>query len=202
MPRYEMDPAAVQALRARVKVELRQRMRGLRRVLPADARAQRSAAICARLVELPSFEQARTIVGYAATHKEADPAAALERAEATGKRIGLPRVGEHGTLELRHHQTGAPLFESGYEIDEPAPTAETLADRDVDLIIVPALAFDPRGHRIGYGHGYYDRLLPRLPHAFKVTIGYDFQLVVEIPESASDIPTDCIITDLRTLAVP
>jgi 5-formyltetrahydrofolate cyclo-ligase len=197
-----MDPAAEQALRARVKVELRQRMRGLRRVLPAEARAKRSAAICARLVELPSFERALTIIGYAATHKEADPGAALERAEATGKRIGLPRIGEHGALELRRHHRGAPLFESGYEIDEPAATAELIADDEVDLIIVPALAFDPRGHRIGYGHGYYDRLLPRLPRAFKVTIGYDFQLVVETPESPSDVPTNCIVTDVRMLAVP
>jgi 5-formyltetrahydrofolate cyclo-ligase len=201
MPRHEMNPAAEQVLRARVKVELRQRMRGLRRVLPAEARAKRSAAICARLVELPDFERAGTIIGYAATHKEADPAAALERAEATGKRIGLPRIGEHGQLELRRHHSGAPLIESGYEIDEPPATAETIADEDVDLIIVPALAFDPRGHRIGYGHGYYDRLLPRLTRAFKITIGYDFQLVVEIPESATDIPTHGIVTDVRTLAV-
>jgi 5-formyltetrahydrofolate cyclo-ligase len=201
MPRREMDEAAEQALRARVKVELRQRMRGLRRVLPADARGVRSAAICARLVELPSFERASTIIGYAATHKEADPAAALQRAEAAGKRIGLPRVGEDGHLELRRHHSGAPLVESGYDIDEPLPTAEMIADEEVDLIIVPALAFDPRGHRIGYGHGYYDRLLPRLPRAFKVTIGYDFQLVVETPESATDIATDCIVTDARLLTV-
>ena len=66
---------------------------------------------------------------------------------------------------------------------------------------MPALAFDVRGHRIGYGHGYYDRLLPRLPRALNVAVGYDFQLVSELPDTEGDIAVDWLVTDARTLEV-
>jgi 5-formyltetrahydrofolate cyclo-ligase len=197
MPKREIDAAAEQELFARVKVELRQRMRALRRVMPGEARDVRSAAICKRLGALEPFLNARTIVAYAATRTEADPSRAVAIAREAGKVVGLPRIADDGRLELRRYHIGDELVTSQHGIDEPSSSAPSLADEAVDLIIVPALALDTRGHRIGYGQGYYDRLLPRLTRAFKVGIGFDFQLVVQTPDTPFDVPVDCVVTDAR-----
>jgi 5-formyltetrahydrofolate cyclo-ligase len=201
MPRREMDPAAEQALRAGAKQELRERLRGLRRVMPRDACAARSAAICARLWELPELAGARVVIGYAPYRKEADPSAALLRAEQAGNRTGLVRIEDAGGLGLHAYSNGDALESNAYGIAEPLATAARIELGDVDVIIVPALAVDERGHRIGYGHGYYDRLLPTLPRAFKVAIAYDFQLLVETPDTTGDARVNCVVTDLRTIRV-
>ncbi len=193
------DDAAEQGLRAQAKELLRERMRSLRRVLPAQAAAARSAALCSRLCELPEFAAAQLVIGYRAHRKEADPSAALAEAARTGKRVGLPRMREEGALELHLHAPGTPLEPNVLGIEEPLASAERIDLARVDLILVPAVAFDARGHRIGQGHGYYDRLLPQLPRAFKVAIGYDFQLLADLPDQPGDAPVDAIVTDTRVL---
>lgn len=201
MMRRDIDEATALHLRGQVKEQLRERMRGLRRVLPKSARSARSAAIVARLLALPEFERATTLVAYRALGAEADPAEALRAAEAAGKLVGLPRVAAPGRLELHRHGEARALVTGAYGIEEPSPDAELIADDAVQLIIVPALVFDDRGHRVGYGQGYYDRLLPRLSNAFKVVIGYDFQRVVETPDAEHDVPLDCVVTDARTIRI-
>jgi 5-formyltetrahydrofolate cyclo-ligase len=201
MTRPEWNDAAEQSLRARAKEELRQRMRAVRRVMPSEACAARSTAIGERLRSLPEFESARVVVGYTAFRKEADPVSILRAAESAGKIVGLVRVEADGRLGLHQHHDGEPLLPNEYGIDEPAPDAARIAVHDVDLIIIPALAVDGRGYRIGFGQGYYDRLLPTLPHAFKVVIAYDFQLLLETPFTHGDVACDCVVTDQRTLSV-
>ena len=109
MARPEWSEAAEQLLRERAKAELRQRMRTLRRVMPAETCAARSEALCLRLCELPEFARATTIVGYAAFRKEADPAQALRVAERAGKTVGLPRISETGTLDVHRYRDGDAL---------------------------------------------------------------------------------------------
>jgi 5-formyltetrahydrofolate cyclo-ligase len=196
-----MDPAEEQALRVRAKQELRGRMRGLRRVLPLTACAERSSAICARLCELAAFASARTLIGYTAYQKEADPAGALRVAEHARQTVGLVRIEDGGGLGLHRHREGDALEQNAFGIAEPLLQAERIAYEHVDLVIVPALAIDARGHRIGYGHGYYDRLLPQLPRAFKVAIAYDFQLLMDLPSTPGDVSVDCVVTDARTLMI-
>lgn len=196
-----MSPEAERSLRAQVKQALRERMRRVRHVLPAEAVAARSAQLCERLWALPELQAAPLVVGYRAVRKEVDLAALLSRAEQAGKRVGLPRVLEERGLALCFHAAGQPLALSALGIEEPAPEAELVPLDAAMLIIVPALALDVRGHRVGYGLGYYDRLLPRLPHAFKVVIGYDFQLASELPDSEHDFAVDCVVTDARTIRV-
>jgi 5-formyltetrahydrofolate cyclo-ligase len=187
------------ALRAAAKEALRERMRAVRRVLPRSACSTRSALLCERLLELREFQAARAILGYAALGKEADPATALGSAERAGKVVGLPRVAGGGALALHRHHEGAELIESGLGILEPSASAPPLPDLSVELVIVPVLAVDERGHRLGYGHGYYDRLLPRLERAFKVAVAYDFQLLCELPDTPGDFAVDCVVTDRRVL---
>jgi 5-formyltetrahydrofolate cyclo-ligase len=82
-------------------------------------------------------------------------------------------------------------------VAEPAGTAPQINPAEVDVILVPGLAFDERGHRIGYGRAFYDRLLPSMPQAFRVGLAYDFQLVMELPNDPHDIPMHCVISDKR-----
>jgi 5-formyltetrahydrofolate cyclo-ligase len=201
MPRPEWSEAAEQLLRERAKTELRQRMRALRRVMPAESCAQRSRALCDRLCALPEFARATTVVGYAAFRKEADPTLALRAAERAGKTVGLVRIGDDGALDIHRYREGDALIENAYGIAEPSRDAPRIAAADVGLILVPALAVDGRGQRIGYGEGYYDRLLPGVPRAFKVATTYDFQVLLEIPDAAHDVAVDCVVTDARTLRV-
>ncbi|MET0389152.1 MAG: 5-formyltetrahydrofolate cyclo-ligase, partial [Polyangiales bacterium] len=81
------------------------------------------------------------------------------------------------------------------------PDAPLIAPSEVDLVIVPGLAFDGAGQRIGYGRAFYDRLLPQLTQAFRVGLAYDFQLLAELPVEAHDVPMHCVISDARTLRV-
>lgn len=200
--RRELDEAGEQALRMRAKAELRERVRALRRVLPEAACVARSSALCERLVALPEFDRARVIVGYAAYRKEASVDGALRTAEAAGKSVGLVRVEPENALGVHLHRSADPLIENAYGILEPAEDAPRIELDAIDLIMVPALVVDERGHRIGYGQGYYDRLLPRLAHAFKIAVAYDFQLLAETPNTHSDVALDCVVTDERVVRVP
>lgn len=189
------------ALRARAKEALRGRMRGIRRLLPPDACAARSRALCERVLALPELQDARVVVGYVAVRKEADPAAVLAALRAEGRVIGLVRVLDEQRLALLRCEDGAALVENEQGLLEPPADAPALAPEDIDVILVPALAADAQGQRIGSGRGYYDRLLPSLPRAFKIALVYDFQLLAETPALPHDAPVDCVVSDERVLRV-
>lgn len=194
------EAAREQHLRQVAKRELRKRMRSVRGVLPASASAARSGAACGRLLELPELIAAQVVIGFSAIHKELDPAVLLQAAREQGKRVGLPRVvGE----ELHLHEVGseAELVEGAFGVREPVETAPRIDPAEVNVVLVPGLAFDPRGHRIGYGRGFYDRLLPQLTAAYRVGLAYDFQLLAELPNDPHDTPVQCVITDTRTFYV-
>lgn len=196
----EHDPKAVAYLREHAKRELRSRMRSVRGVVPASAREERARAAVRRVLELAEYVGAQTIVGFSAIQKEIDPAELLAGARASGKRVGLPRVvGE--LLELHEFRDLSELEEGSFGVLEPAASAPVIAAADVDLVIVPGLAFDARGHRLGYGRAFYDRLLPGMTKAFRLGFAYDFQVVMELPNDAHDIPMHAVATDLRVLRV-
>jgi 5-formyltetrahydrofolate cyclo-ligase len=196
----EHDPKAVAYLREHAKRELRSRMRSVRAVLPASAREQRSRAAAQRVSELAEYVGAQTIVAFSAIQKEIDPAELLAQARASGKRVGLPRVvGE--LLELHEFRDASELVEGSFGVLEPAESAPVIAAADVDLVIVPGLAFDARGHRLGYGRAFYDRLLPRLTKAFFLGFAYDFQVVIDLPDDVHDVPMHAVATDQRVLRV-
>jgi 5-formyltetrahydrofolate cyclo-ligase len=93
------------------------------------------------------------------------------------------------------------LEERGFGFREPPLEAAACARGDLDVIVVPAIALAPNGHRIGYGAGYYDRTLPAYtPPALAVGVAYDYQLLAEVPATTGDVPVDVIVTDARTAA--
>lgn len=195
-PPPSVTPQELAYMRAKVKMELRRRMRGLRRTLPPEVAEARSLAVAERVQQLPAFQKARTVAGYVAIRREVDPAPILRAAEQAGKRVALPRVlPEEGTLEMHAWKEGEALEPSGYTIPEPLADAPVVPLEEIDLILIPALAVDPRRHRIGYGAGHYDRLLPRMPDAFRVALAYDFQVIAEVPDEPHDVPLSLVVTD-------
>jgi 5-formyltetrahydrofolate cyclo-ligase len=196
-----IDPAEEDALRRRVKAELRTRMRAVRKALPPEARAARSAKIWERVLAREEWTEARTAMLFASMATEVDTAPGVAAARAAGKRVVAPRMTEAG-LEVRAWDEGAELARTGrMQVPEPAETAPLVDAADVDLVIVPALALDERGARIGYGAGLYDGLLPRLVRAARIAIAFDFQLLAEIPETPGDERVHVVVTDARTIEV-
>ncbi len=185
-------------LRHRAKMALRNRMRAVRGALPAAACDSRSKKIHARLWELAELERASTVLAFATIGNEVRTRACIESAWAKGKRVGLPRVvGDE--LHLHRVDPGTALEGGSYSVPEPAADAPQLDPTEVDFALIPALAVDPRGYRIGYGGGYYDRLIPRLKRACTCAIAYDFQLISEVPELPFDVRVDLVVTDERVI---
>jgi 5-formyltetrahydrofolate cyclo-ligase len=187
-------------LRKQAKAELRRRMRAVRRVMPEDARRVRAQALAAHVLALAEYAGAKTLAVYVAVRGEADPTPVVEAALGAGKTIALPRV-EGAGIVFHRWSPDAALVESADLIPEPAADAPIVAPDAIDLVLVPALAVDARGHRIGYGRGYYDRLLPTLVHAHKVAFVYDFQLLAELPDTTGDVRVDRVVTDRRVIPV-
>lgn len=185
-------------LRRRAKQALRRRMRAVRDTLPASACELRSAKIAERLAGLEQLAAARTVLAFSSIRNEVRTRPSIEAAWSAGKRVALPRVVED-ELELRLVEPDTVLVEGAFSVPEPPDGAVGLAPSEVDFAWIPALAVDPRGYRIGYGGGYYDRLLPKLRDACVCVVAYEFQLISEVPEQPFDVKVDLVVTDERVI---
>jgi 5-formyltetrahydrofolate cyclo-ligase len=133
---------------------------------------------------------------------EVDTLEMERRARAEGKTVVCPRMSEDRTeLDPRVWVEGVVPYEQGRLAPEPPPDAPSFDPADIDLVVVPALALDPNGARIGYGKGFYDRFLARTP-ARRIAVAFDFQLIAEVPETEGDQRVHTIVTDQRVIDVP
>ena len=150
-----------------------------------------SANILAALEAHPAFRAANTILLYYSLQDEVDTHEFVQK-WSREKRILLPVV-VGDDLEIRLYTGPEDLATGAYGIEEP--TGTLLTDYTaIDFIAVPGVAFDRNGNRLGRGKGYYDRLLPRIPQAYKVGVCFTFQIVEEVPAEPFDIRMDEIIT--------
>lgn len=196
----DYSPEELEALRGAAKEALRRRVAALRRALNSDTRSAFSRATSERLVESEIFQRAKVVAAYSPLRFEVDVSAVTERAWALGKTVGLPRVvANTGTMQLHAYRLGDTLVESAFVVKEPAESAPLLDARSVDLVLVPGLAFDARGYRLGFGQGFYDRFLPTLPNAVRVGVAFELQLLAEVPAQAHDAPVDFLATERRVL---
>jgi 5-formyltetrahydrofolate cyclo-ligase len=204
----ELDGPALQSLARSARRQLRQRMQALRAAIPAAARARRDAAVVERLLALPEVTRARSIALFSAMPEKAElDVRALDVHERTrGHAVAYPRLAstaEAGIFgDLASTRSLADLSPSRLGFLEPAAEVTAAAAGDVDVVIVPALAASATGHRLGYGAGFYDRVLPAYrPPAIAVVVVYDFQLLAELPILDHDVPCDIVVTDSRTLRI-
>lgn len=153
-------------------------------------RKLQSVEILIRLEQLPAFREAGTVLLYHSLPDEVDTHKFIEK-WAVEKNIILPVV-VGDVLELRSYTGSLDLAIGSYGIAEPTGTLFTEYS-SIDIAIIPGVAFDAKGHRLGRGKGYYDKLLPHIP-ALKVGICFPFQLIEEVPADALDINMDVIMT--------
>jgi 5-formyltetrahydrofolate cyclo-ligase len=200
-----LDPRLVADLAVRAKKQLRARMRALRSAHPEKARAERSARLVARVIALPEFVSARGVALFASLLDggEVDVRALDQAARTANKRIFYPtieRKGDRDHTALAEVSDPTELAMRGRRFAEPPESARRAARGDVDLVVVPALALAATGHRLGYGGGFYDAMLPDFcPPAVAVAVAFDFQLIAELPAEPHDVPCDIVVTDARTL---
>jgi 5-formyltetrahydrofolate cyclo-ligase len=205
----KLDPELVAQMGARAKIQLRQRMKALRAAHPAAALAERSAKVAQRVAELPAFVAARSVALFwpMLEQKEVDLRALDALAREAGKRVYYPgfRRSPEGTLftDLRRTASVDELAVRGQRFAEPLADAPTAARGDIDLVVVPALAAALSGHRLGYGRGFYDSMLPDFrPPALAVLVAFDFQLLAELPAEPHDVACDVVISETRTVVIP
>lgn len=189
---------------------LRERKRTLRDALIAtrDAiapavRAEASRAIAARITALDAYRRARVVLLTLPYRSEWDATLVARHALADGKCVAVPRVDVARRMlqPLRVRDLNVDV-EAGYRgIPEPRDHCAPVATETIEWVLVPGVAFDADGRRLGYGGGYYDRLLPLLsPEAPRVAGAFDVQLVESVPAAPHDIGVDCIATELRLVA--
>ena len=163
---------------------MRERMRAARRALPPRARALEEELVNAAIQADSAWASAGTVLLYRNVRSEFSVVGAANAAFRDGKRVCFPRV--VGTELSLHAVTGWHALAPGaFGIQEPAAADPEVAAREVDVAVVPGLAFDDEGHRLGQGGGFYDRLLPRLPLAWGVC--FDAQRVPALPREAHDV---------------
>jgi len=161
-----------------------------------------SKTICAKFVALPEYVRARTVMYYIDVRSEVRTRHDLPNALAQGKKIIVPWCNDKGELELFHLENMDELAVGMYKILEPKQElrllpAKQAKPQDLDLIMVPGVAFDRTGARMGHGKGYYDKLLQHARlDAPLVALAFECQLFPEIPTAHHDIFMDKIITEL------
>lgn len=173
------------------KQELRALIREKKRALTPEQIDAASARLAEQLFAHPLYRRAQSLYAYASYNQEVRTREILLRALADGKRVALPRVfGD--TMRFLQITDPSELSEGYCGIPEPPENAPPACDKNA-LVLMPGLAFDPQGHRMGYGGGFYDRFLAQEPHP-TIALCYDFQLFPWLSVESHDIPVDAVLS--------
>ena len=171
------------------KQELRQLIRSRKLLHDSNDAA---ASIIDSLKQHPRLTQAQTVLLYSALPDEVPTQELIDHLVEQGKMVLLPRVVSDTDMELRKYTGQHDLQKGAYGIMEPA--GELFTDyAAIDVAIVPGMAFDSAGHRLGRGKGYYDRFLSRVPNIYKIGLCFSWQIVDSVPSDAHDVRMDMII---------
>jgi 5-formyltetrahydrofolate cyclo-ligase len=201
--RRDADPAQGVALRE-AKLAMRRQVLARRDAVPAEIRAAASAAIAARVLALPEFAAAGTVLLTLPFRSEWDTLPVVRAALAAGKTVAIPRVDAQARM-LELHAISDPqrdVVASPQGIPEPLRECQPVARDAIGFVLVPGVAFDLAGRRLGYGGGYYDRLLPLLSRGVpRVAGALEVQLVDRVPAAPHDLLVDAIVTESRLLTL-
>jgi 5-formyltetrahydrofolate cyclo-ligase len=182
-----------------VKAIMRREMTARRDALPAAERQQAAEAIAARPFPI-AIASGAIVSAFMPLKSEVNPLPLLRKLGEAGAALALPVVAGKGQpLTMRAWRFGGPLASGVWGIREPTPDAPAV---DPDILIVPLLAFDRRGHRLGYGAGYYDMTLSALrakKNVVAIGIGYAAQEVDTVPITPRDARLDLMLTEQETI---
>ncbi len=173
------------------KQELRQAIRARKRAMTEEDILRRSEILAEKFARSNAYRAAKTIYGYLPYNQEVRTVPMLRRALEEGKRVAVPKV--YGDDMKFIYLDDLSQVAKGYA-GIPEPVADgPVAQDETALVLMPGLAFDRAGHRIGYGGGFYDKFLAREPHHPTVALCYDFQVMGRLETEEFDIPVDLVI---------
>ena len=173
------------------KKELRRAIRERKRAMTEEEIVSRSAKLGALFTQSDAYKNAKTIYGYLPYNQEVRTVPMLEQALKDGKRVAVPKV--YGDEMKFLYLDDLTKVSKGYAgIPEPIAD-EPVADDKTALVLMPGLAFDPAGHRIGYGGGFYDKFLAAEPNHPTLALCYEFQMLPELHTEEHDIPVDTVL---------
>jgi len=182
------------------KRELREEALKARRSLTPEEVRLLSRKVHENLQTVPEFSAARTVASYVARKHEVQTAEILRRAMASGKKVIVPRS-DLSSVSLRFHEIHAleELSPGAFGILEPATSSPVVSLAKSDVVLVPLVAWDFRGHRLGYGKGYFDRELKSRGRSLSIGLAFESQYRDTLPSTPTDVPMDVIVTDQRVL---
>jgi 5-formyltetrahydrofolate cyclo-ligase len=185
---------------ASAKHAARERARETRECLDLTVCREHAASVARLLLELPELDGVTTVLTYAALPAELDPSIAIARLRQRGVRIAYTRIESPGTLVVHEVDSETELIPGPLSIRQPSADSPRIPHEEIDAVIVPGVAFDATGARLGYGGGYFDRLLPMLrPDCARIGVAFDEQLLSEIPAEEHDEHVDVVVTPTRVL---
>lgn len=197
MPHHRTEPPVGAPLRE-AKQAMRTAVAAARDALDPAWRAQASVSLVRRIAALPTFVDAGNVLLTAPFRSEWDASPLIALALAARKVVALPRVEQSSRmLEIRRVVDPARDIVAGHRgLPEPDTRCERVPAASIDWVLVPGIAFDRMGGRLGYGGGYYDRLLPVLPaRAARVAGAFSAQIVDAVPSAPHDITMDTVVTE-------
>ena len=173
------------------KKELRRSIRERKRAMTEEEIVSRSEKLGVLFAQSEAYKNAKTIYGYLPYNQEVRTVPMLEQALKDGKKVAVPKVyGEEMKFLYLDDLTKVSTGYAGI----PEPIADgPVADDETALVLMPGLAFDPQGHRIGYGGGFYDKFLAAEPNHPTLALCYEFQLLPELDTEEHDIPVDTVL---------
>lgn len=186
------------------KDELRRRLRAQRLALAPEDQRRAAQQLAAQVIHTRAFRVSRRVAFYLAHHGEIDPAPILEHAQHLGKTCYLPVLSHLSwdRLWFAPAKPGVEFKRNRFGIPEPqVPARELVRAPALDLILLPLVGFDPAGHRLGMGGGFYDKSLAFLRHRQRwhkphlIGLAYEFQRLAQLPTNVWDVPLTAVVTD-------
>lgn len=179
------------------KKQLRKTMKALRSAMPKQEWQERSALIVQNIKALEKFQTARVIHAFLSdeARNEVNLIPLLEKITSSQKKLLVPVVDGSNLISVELTSFNH-LTRHAFGVLEPTERTSSPLEQEIDLVLVPLLAIDKNGNRLGYGKGYYDRFFKRLnAKCFKLGVGFEFQVMGEVPSTESDVRLDAVMTE-------
>jgi 5-formyltetrahydrofolate cyclo-ligase len=190
------SPSAIAA----EKAALRTQIRAVRQELDLETCLVAANNLAAALLDLPELAAARTVLAYHAMPEEIDPEPTLRGLRDAGATIVYPRIEAPGVVELHVVDRDSALLPGPFGLAEPPAAAPRVDPSAIDVAIVPGVAFDVSGRRLGYGGGYFDRLIPRFrPDCVIIGAAFDLQVIDAVPVDSLDARVHLVVTPTRVI---